>query len=760
MALDQDQIALAAKFINNTRSHIFLTGKAGTGKTTFLKNLADQTHKKYIIVAPTGIAALNTGGVTIHSQFLLPFGTFLPGPLEGKPPQGLFYNANMLARRHPLNTIRRKVLRSIELLVIDEVSMLRADLLDALDYRLKAVRRNFSCSFGGVQLLLVGDLYQLPPVVKDSEAQLLRRFYKSPFFFESVGLKKEGFTYIELDKIFRQHDQSFISILNNLRDGRCTPEDLQALNEKHTHTLPDSTPESPLITLTTHNYQADRLNQQELKKLSGDLYTYEAEVEGDFPEHLFPLSQKLELKVGAQIMFIRNDSEENRFFNGKLAQVMHLEKDLIKVKMAGEEDLFEVPSHTWHNKKYQLNQHNELEEDVVGSFTHFPIKLAWAITVHKSQGLTFDRAIIDVSQAFAPGQVYVALSRLRSLDGLILRKPIHPAVVSSDEEVVDFSTAQNKPAVLPALLQSRQLLYLKELLPQAFDFSEITDHLTRFMSGAATKMEFEDPQMQAALPALLEKLNSEKENTRRFRLQLNKLLDSDDREQLLSRLEKGNRYYMKFCTACLEMLLRHLEEVKCFSRTKNYQNELSELDQILTSKMNSIQKTAHIAAGIFSGRDITPVNSWTAERQGIRDRLLSEIAAHLKENPKNTRNKSGRKRKSTTTASGASRGKKVKGETYQITYDLFRQGKTAAEIAAVREMAPTTIEGHLARGISEGVIDINALLGPNEITLISDLFSSMNEPVSLREIYDACKGEYSFGKLRMVQAHLQLKNDD
>ena len=472
----ENLIELTKRFVNSTGKHIFLTGKAGTGKTTFLRNLAERTHKNFVIVAPTGIAALNAQGVTIHSQFLFPFGSFVPD----KSPDGSFgsdarfFTQHTLARKHPLNSIRKQVLRAADLLIIDEVSMLRADLLDAIDYRMRSVKSNFGRSFGGVQVLFIGDLFQLPPIVNDAEWGVLRNYYKSMHFFEAHALKYDPPTYIELNKIFRQDDEVFIGLLNNLRNNCATKQDIESLNS-HVKPQKEIDKLEGVITLTTHNNKANSINQQQLTDLSSKPVTYKAAVSRDFPEHIFPVDQELVLKEGAQVMFIKNDTNaDKRFFNGKIAKVSSIKKDEIKVILDGEKEEYTLEKHEWENKKYTVNPKNkELEEEVVGTFTQYPVKLAWAVTVHKSQGLTFEKAIIDVGQAFASGQVYVALSRLKSLDGLILRSPINTDSLFTDEKVAGYVSGQEKPEELTNTLEQEQRLYLERMLLHSFDFEPI-----------------------------------------------------------------------------------------------------------------------------------------------------------------------------------------------------------------------------------------------------------------------------------------------
>ncbi|MFO0435098.1 MAG: ATP-dependent RecD-like DNA helicase, partial [Sphingobacteriaceae bacterium] len=447
---------LASKFINQTNRHVFLTGKAGTGKTTFLKYIIQHTHKKAAIVAPTGIAAINAGGTTIHSMFQLPFGSFVPVQ-SYQQKGGSFIQLNdrqSLFKNHQMNKTKRAIIRELELLIIDEVSMLRADLLDAIDAMMRSVRGRTYLPFGGVQVLFIGDMYQLPPVVKDEEWQVLSEFYKSIYFFDSIVLQNDPPIYIELDKIYRQNDQQFISVLNNLRDNKVTRTDVELLNRYYKPQFKQQVNDN-YITLTTHNHKANKINKDFLAELKGDSFYYQAEIKDDYPENLFPLEQTLELKKGSQVMFIKNDISGNQnYFNGKLAKVVDLSNKEIFVEFEDGQKI-KLEKYKWENKRYIVNDlTNEIEEEVIGEFVHYPVKLAWAITVHKSQGLTFDKAIIDVADAFAPGQVYVALSRLRDLNGLILTSPINFNSISSDQHVTDFSNTKNEGAELEVQLNN------------------------------------------------------------------------------------------------------------------------------------------------------------------------------------------------------------------------------------------------------------------------------------------------------------------
>ncbi|HEX8460654.1 MAG TPA: AAA family ATPase, partial [Segetibacter sp.] len=467
----------AVSFVNQTNRHLFITGKAGTGKTTFLKYIKEHSFKKMAIVAPTGVAAINAGGVTIHSFFQLPFGPFIPtdnAPWGGF--GGEINNRSSLVKNLRLPGAKRQVIQELDLLVIDEVSMVRADLLDEIDTVMRFVRKQPLIPFGGVQMVYIGDLFQLPPVIKNEEWDLLREYYKSPFFFDAQVLKVVPPLYLELKKIYRQKDDVFINILNNIRNNSCKPEDLQLLDEYYNPNFSPAENDN-FITLTSHNNKADTINQRELEKLPGKVFTFPAKITGEFSDRAFPADKDLMLKVGAQIMFLKNDKGEYRkFYNGKIGTVKRIEPEKISIVFPGEEDELELALETWENIRYNYKSENDsLEEEQLGTFSQFPIRLAWAITIHKSQGLTFSKAVIDAGASFAPGQVYVSLSRLTGLQGLVLHSRILPQSISTDNRVVEFVKQEIAEDALERTLQQEQKVYVRQSLLQSFTWQKMAD---------------------------------------------------------------------------------------------------------------------------------------------------------------------------------------------------------------------------------------------------------------------------------------------
>ena len=466
----------------NTDAHVFLTGRAGTGKTTFLRSLREKTYKRMVVVAPTGVAAINAGGQTIHSFFQLPFGPQIPedgvtlSEENAKPTPRSLASQYQKLRKNKLN-----LMRSLDLLVIDEISMVRADVLDAIDAVLRRARRSQK-PFGGVQVLMIGDVHQLAPVAKPDEWEILAPYYNSVYFFGSHVLQKAPYLCVELDHIYRQHDEDFITLLNKIRDNRLDTECLQLLNQRY---LPDFQPDDKegYITLTTHNYQADEINESKLKALSGKPVIFNAEVKGTFPENTYPTKEALELKVGAQVMFVKNDpSPEKAFFNGKIGRVVTIDEDHDSVEVQCGDERLTVSKLQWQNMEYTINNDSkDIEENEIGSFTQIPLRLAWAVTIHKSQGLTFDKLIVDAGQAFAHGQVYVALSRSTSLEGLVLKTRIPSSALVNDFTVNRF--VDQLPEKEPTQEKVDQLRhdYELEILLELIDFYDLYNDFGKVM---------------------------------------------------------------------------------------------------------------------------------------------------------------------------------------------------------------------------------------------------------------------------------------
>ncbi len=471
MSQENHELQLAEDFVQHTSCNIFLTGKAGTGKTTFLHNIKKQTNKRMVITAPTGVAAINAGGVTLHSFFQLPFGPFAPG-------SNPFVNGN----QHRVSKEKKNIIKSLDLLVIDEISMVRADLLDLVDTVLRRYRRS-ELPFGGVQLLMIGDLHQLSPVVKDSDWQMLKQHYDSPYFFSSVALGQSELIPIELKHIYRQTDQSFIDLLNRVRDNKIDAQMLGDLNSRYSSGFSPEDDEG-YITLSTHNNSADTINSSKLLELSGVTQHFSAELDGDFPEHTYPTAASLQLKVGAQVMFVRNDpSPDKKYFNGKIGKVTRMSEKNIEVQCPEDLETIDVERATWENIEYTVDpETSEISQKTIGTFAQYPLKLAWAITIHKSQGLTFDKAIIDAQAAFAHGQVYVALSRCRTFEGMVLSSPLSSSSIKTDHTVNRFVKEAEENSPSQEQLERAKIRYQQQLLMECFNFHKLRNNVGRLAS--------------------------------------------------------------------------------------------------------------------------------------------------------------------------------------------------------------------------------------------------------------------------------------
>lgn len=465
-----EQLELAWQFVERTGVNVFLTGKAGTGKTTFLRRLKERSPKRMIVVAPTGVAAINAGGVTIHSFFQFPLAPYVPGS-----------SFNTKDERFRFNKEKKRIIRTLDLLVIDEISMVRADLLDQIDAVLR-LHKDRNRPFGGVQLLMIGDLSQLAPVARESDWTLLREYYTTPYFFGSKALQQTKHVTIELQHVYRQTDTTFVDILNEVRENRLTANGLAMLNSRYCKEEKVLNSEG-VIRLTTHNLTANNYNEQRMDSLKGKRYTYEAETTGTFPESSYPAEKTLELKKGCQVMFLKNDTQGARYYNGKLGIITSLDDEHIKVRGLDDDTEVEVTPDIWTNARYVIDKESkEIREEIDGEFRQYPLRLAWAITVHKSQGLTFDRAVIDVNAAFAAGQVYVALSRLRSLEGLLLTAPLSPAAVKTDVAVTQYMNTELAQAQHTAThLNDFERSYYLEMLSELFSFKSLGADMQRIL---------------------------------------------------------------------------------------------------------------------------------------------------------------------------------------------------------------------------------------------------------------------------------------
>jgi len=556
---DNEMFRLATELVNQSSRNIFLTGKAGTGKTTFLKYIRENCTKQMAVVAPTGVAAINAGGVTMHSFFQLPFSPFIPETGGFRDQNEAVTNRHSLLSRLRMTTEKKKILQELELLVIDEISMVRCDMLDAVDTILRHMRRRYNEKFGGVQVLFIGDMFQLPPVIKENEWNLLKDFYNSPYFFDSRVLKEEQPVFIEFTKIYRQSEENFIRVLNQVRNNELDEQGRFLLENRfsaeHRRTKDDG-----YIILTTHNEKARIKNETELNKLGSHSFSYRAEVEGDFPESAYPAEEYLQLKVGAQVMFIKNDTEKvKRYFNGKIGIITELDNDKIIVQCKDEQESIEVKKEKWENIRYSVDKTSrQLKEEVLGSFTQYPLRLAWAITIHKSQGLTFNKVIIDAGEAFAPGQVYVALSRCTTLDGIVLQSRIRSTKMFTDERIVQFSRSNSAENVERELLQSKKN-YQGKLLLSLFDYKQVIEdakELNMYLKDNISSFNDQAPHWMGEFLTGIEKLQLTAE---KFQGQIEKIFDHEEipetNELLKGRINAGVQYFLKEQAKLVEKLI-------------------------------------------------------------------------------------------------------------------------------------------------------------------------------------------------------------
>src|SRR5438132_5540677 len=799
------QLELAFEYVRNTGKNIFLTGKAGTGKTTFLHQIKEESSKRMVVTAPTGVAAINAAGMTLHSFFQLPLGMHLPG------------TSREVNNQRRFSRDKIQLLRTLDLLVIDEISMVRADLLDAVNDVLRRYRDD-SRAFGGVQLLMIGDLHQLPPVVKPEDWELLRPHYETPYFFGSLALQRTDMVTIELKHIFRQSDRRFIDLLDKVRNNRIDAGVLEALNSRY---VPGFQPdvEDGYITLTSHNASSYDLNAQRLESLPPRLRTFKAKIVGDFPETAYPTEETLEFKNGAQVMFVRNDlSPEKRYFNGKIGKITRFAGDEIFVRCKDDREDIAVTPVEWQNIKYSVDEETkEIKEDVLGTFTQYPLKLAWAITIHKSQGLTFDRVIIDARSAFAHGQVYVALSRCRSFEGIVLSSRINASSVKTDLVVKAYTekTARNAPS--EAHLRQSKREYQETLVRELFDFAAMNSHLqglSRLFQEHSSALSAE---RLSQFDALVAKTAAEVlVIARKFAPQLHTYFSQpewpEENESLRERLRKAGGYFSSKLNseflaevkriglitddkALLKRAWQHLQDLEkevlvkhaCFVACQTGFSASGYIRAKTNAELNfrdggDVRSTADEAPKdtphpdlyerLLEWRNVTAEELDRALHEVLPTRSLQELVrllpmdrASLKRIPGIGKGKLKRFGADLIGIVGKYCAEKnvperpsepSKANTKQVSFDLYKSGKTVKEIAAERNLAVSTIEGHLAYFIARRELDISEFLTKEQVDEIARFFEERNTE-SIAEAKAHFGERFLYGQLRMVIEHLKAK---
>lgn len=812
-----DSFQLAGDFVNHTNVSIFLTGNAGTGKTTFLKYCKEHSIKNTAIVAPTGVAAINAGGTTIHSFFQLPFTPFIPVARHFMEADGV-NDKNSLINRLKLTSDRREVMRNLELLIIDEISMVRSDVLDAIDIVLRHVRNRHTHAFGGVQILFIGDMYQLPPVVKEEEWLVLSDYYTSQFFFNSKVLEAHPPVQIKLEKIYRQNDPAFVKILNQVRNNEMDTEGFERL---HSRFLPEEMPskEENYITLTTHNHKAEAINRTALDEIREKEMLFEAEVAGEFFEKSYPAEAQLKLKVGAQVMFIKNDIEKvKRYFNGKIGIIDSIEEDKIMVRCKGEEWPIEVIKEKWKNIQYTVDKEsNKVEEKEIGSFTQFPLRLAWAITIHKSQGLTFEKAVIDAGDAFAAGQVYVALSRCTTLDGIILKSRIKRSSLTADARIAAFSEQQNYTG--SALLEKAKAEYQYVKIKEVFDLSRLVQLAKEVVNFAEKEKDGFITPCKIILENLRDNIKKEDQIAKKFERQLDELMNqstSDQDEMLQSRIIAASKHFLAFIEkikwslekikaetdslllakdlykqlqvlydeicikqhqliGCengfnLEMFIQHSRRFKksilaiqIYSGVTEQSNatmEFPELYRQLKQKRNELCSERNLPVYLVANaasieemclylprtiEDLNKIKGFGPVKSRQYGKFFLEIIEqYCEENniisPKKTIKPKKEKEK---------KADKKKADTKELSYQLFKMGKSVEEIALERQLAKSTIEGHLLHYIQVGQIALKELMTAKKITIIQNAIKQI-ESNDFKLLKEHLGEEISYMEIRMV----------
>ena len=804
------ELELAQKFLQYTDRNIFLTGKAGTGKTTFLQNLKANSPKRMVVVAPTGVAAINAGGVTIHSFFQMPFGPILPD-----------YINKDIEEASRFSSQKRNIIKSLDLLVIDEVSMVRADLLDGVDRVLRRFRRN-SEPFGGVQLLLIGDMQQLPPVVKDAEWNMLRPYYDTQFFFSSLALKKTNYVTINLKHVYRQKDEKFIGLLNKIRDRKLDDEALKLLNSRY---KPDfKGDEENYIILTTHNNKARLINDEKLSELTSKKKKYRAKIEGKFPEYNFPTDEFLVLKEGAQVMFVKNDPEpDKKFYNGKIGVIESLSDDELIVRCPGDEEPIFVSPLEWENVKYKINEANkEIQESVEGSFTQIPLRLAWSITIHKSQGLTFDKAIIDSEMAFAHGQVYVALSRCRSLEGMVLSSPVNKNSLVGQYVLDKFNHDAEEAKVSEGDLEKSKSDYVLKLLFDLFSFDLSRSNLQYMRKLAWENRRHILGQKTDFLDTAQDRLNKEIfDVSEKFKKQIAWLLsqnaDIHKNDELQQRIIKASPY---FKVKIEEIILGAAEAFIIESDNKEIKKKLTRIKNTVEEEalfkvqcLNSCEKgfflKEYLSDRAKASMDEKPakkrkpqkfevpediinpelynlIKSWRDEMAKDADiphymvlplQSIRSLSAVVPETLQEFKLVNGFGKKKTEAFGEELLGliksytaehkveivrpevkkktKKPKIPTKQISFELWKEFKNIGKIAEERKLTTTTIFSHLVQFITTGEIEAKELIEKEKLDKICGLIKDTPD-ANLGELMEKTKAVFSYNELRIARCYLEF----
>lgn len=719
------ELRTAWEFVEKTGKSVFLTGKAGTGKTTFLKKVVSESKKRVVVVAPTGIAAINAGGVTIHSFFQLPLHPFIPGmKIESK---------------FAFSKEKRSIIKTIDILVIDEVSMVRSDLMDAIDSVLRRFRNRYK-PFGGVQLLLIGDLQQLSPVVTDEDVQFLSQYYPSPYFFGSRALSQVDYVTIELKEVYRQQDLEFISILNSVRSGHPSPDVIRALNSRYDPYFSPAADEG-YIRLTTHNQIADDYNARQLSLIDEPLHSFDAEISGSFPESSYPIDFRLELKAGAQVMFVKNDpSSEKRYYNGKIGVVTDFYEEYILVQCPGDEEKIAVEPLEWENSRYVINeQTQELDSEVLGIFRQYPLRLAWAITIHKSQGLTFDKAIIDAASSFASGQVYVALSRCRTLDGMVLATPLRQDSVITDLRVEDYIEGQEAAAARSlSRLESIKEEYYKELLGELFDFKELAS-LQKRMLGVS--VDFPSGSVVGLAQKHNDILNALNGEVLPLGLKWQKLIAQKPFEEIIDegfsqRIRNGCAYFLEHLDAAYGDFLEKTKVIKAENKelVKRYGNIWNDLDFEL--------KVIRLLLKSMSLQTFTTETYLRERQKAVYD--AADIVPKSLKTPKKAAK-----------ASSVKTGKDKKEDTKVTTFKLYKQGRSIKEISKERDLTQQTVVKHLAHYVAKGMIAVDELVSDSKVDAVREAIESVGTAKGLAAIKEACPSDITYQDIVLVIASLE-----